>query len=66
MTSYNRRMRRALERGKKPHQVTYKVPCSGGRAAYDRSDQTKYGAIEKLSHGGAKVFNPFSREGGAI
>lgn len=67
MTSFNRFMRRAKARGKKPGEVTYKCnPRGGSPAVYDKRDFTVENFTGKLFPGSVKGFNPFEKKGGKV
>lgn len=67
MASYNRFMRRAMARGKKPGELTYKKNPHGGHPKpYEKKDSTQTGFAGELFPGAVKGFNPFTQKGGII
>lgn len=67
MASYNRFMRRAMARGKKPGDVAYKENPHGGHPAiYERKDYTAEGFAGKMMPQAVKGFNPFTEKGGKV
>lgn len=67
MASYSRFLRRAVARGKKPADLTYKGNPHGGKPEiYEKKDFTFEGFAGKRTSAYVRGLSPFTKKGGAI